>query len=189
MGKQNDKNMDHWSRAAIQQNRQWLIAYVYSMTGKSNETEDLIQEVFTIAWQKKDSFREGTNFGGWLREIARRVILRHYKKASSKPLFISDKKIMVNMERAAERLSPFMMDETETEKKVTLLKKCMQELSGKLKTLIRLKYTEKLSSTVIGKKMEMSVGHINVAAYKARTALFKCMKKNIRLGINGEVGQ
>jgi RNA polymerase sigma factor (sigma-70 family) len=175
----NSHPIDPWSRAAIDQNRQWLTAYVYSLTGKLADAEDIVQQVFTLAWQKRDGFREGTNFGGWLRTIARHAVLRHCRKKSTRLLFIDDDEVLNHIDRAAEVESRQMLDERVKDEKLSVLRKCIGKLGERSRSVIRMKYLKKLSSAEICRSTGLSVGHVNVIAFKARGFLMKCMKKSL----------
>ena len=72
------KDQDHcWSTAAIGQNRQWMMRYLVACTGNQSIAEDLCQDVFRIAYEKRSSFLPETNFGAWLRGIARNRLTQH----------------------------------------------------------------------------------------------------------------
>src|SRR2546426_7166387 len=91
--------MDPWTRAAIEHHRDWLIPYLAAATGDFGAAEDLVQEVFRLAYEKRSEFEPGTNFGGWLRAIAKNCLKRHFDRARRQPLLVDD--ALTELDRAA----------------------------------------------------------------------------------------
>ena len=53
-----------------------------SRTGDLQRSEDIAQQAFLVAWQKRSELRDPSRFGGWLRSIARNVTLNSNRKSS-----------------------------------------------------------------------------------------------------------
>ena len=51
--------MDPWTRAAIEHHRDWLTPYLLAATGDYAAAEDLVQEVFQLAYVKRSAFEPG----------------------------------------------------------------------------------------------------------------------------------
>lgn len=47
---------------------------------RTNEAEDIVQEVFLVAWRELATLAEPERFGGWLQAIARRRAIDHHRK-------------------------------------------------------------------------------------------------------------
>ena len=168
--------VEPWSRAVIEQNRQWLAAFVLSVTGEPSATEDLVQEVFTIAYAKRDDFEDGTNLGGWLREIARNVVARHFERMRKERLFVHESSLQA-LEQAAARLEASSMAPDWRAVQSSILKKCLGELAEWVRDLVDLRYDQGLSARKIAEGTGKSVSSINVALFRARIALAECMKR------------
>ncbi len=63
-------------QASLEQNRRWLLAYFISATGDPELAGDLVQETFAAALRSSDAFDPLRGLGGWLRGIARNILLR-----------------------------------------------------------------------------------------------------------------
>src|SRR5258708_33811558 len=68
----------------FQRDRLRLIAYIRSLVGDADLTEDVFQEVSVVVLQKAEEFAEGGDLQPWCRGIARNLILREREK--SRPL-------------------------------------------------------------------------------------------------------
>jgi RNA polymerase sigma-70 factor (ECF subfamily) len=63
----------------------FLRGFALNLTRNSDDADDLIQDTMVKALRYKNSFREGTNFKGWLYTIMRSIFLNNRKKL--KPVY------------------------------------------------------------------------------------------------------
>lgn len=56
-----------------------LYRFLYQLTGSQPEAEDLLQEVFALAWQKRETLLTHPNPDGWLYTTARRLWTNAYR--------------------------------------------------------------------------------------------------------------
>lgn len=172
--------MDHqdpWSSAAIEQNRHWLYAYLLSSTGDSHAADDLVQEVFQIAYEKRASFTPGTNFGGWLRMISRNCLKRHFDRSKKRPIFTDDLEGL--LDEASMEMEEQSLDPDWLESRVAAMKTCLEQLGQKARDILLLRYSEDKSSKEISELLGMTVTSIDVTTFRARNALGKCIEKKI----------
>jgi len=52
----------------------------YRMTNQQEEAEDVLQEAFTYAFRKLDTFRFESSFGAWIKRIVVNTCINHLKK-------------------------------------------------------------------------------------------------------------
>ena len=170
--------MDPWSEAAIEQNRRWLTAFILSLTGNRNSTEDLVQDVFRTAYEKRDSFEPGTNFGGWLRAIARNIVRRYCERQARLPLFRHEE-AFERLEQLAAACGKRSLDPACEDRKRFLLE-CLGKLSTKIRRLINLRYRDGFSTQRIAGFVGMRVSALNVAVFRARHSLGNCVRRKER---------
>ncbi len=63
----------------------FLRGFALNLTRNADDADDLIQDTMVKALRYKNSFREGTNFKGWLYTIMRSIFLNNRKKL--KPVY------------------------------------------------------------------------------------------------------
>lgn len=63
----------------------FLKGFALNLTRNSDDADDLIQDTMVKALRYKNSFKDGTNFKGWLYTIMRSIFLNNKKKL--KPLY------------------------------------------------------------------------------------------------------
>jgi RNA polymerase sigma-70 factor (ECF subfamily) len=61
--------------AAVARHRRELQVHCYRMLGSLEDSEDLVQETFLRAWNKRESFEGRSSFRGWLYRIATNACL------------------------------------------------------------------------------------------------------------------
>jgi RNA polymerase sigma-70 factor (ECF subfamily) len=66
--------------------RRPLFNYLYRMTARWEDAEDLLQDVHVRAWQSLDKFRGDSRFETWLYGIATHVCLDHLRKKKRWPV-------------------------------------------------------------------------------------------------------
>lgn len=60
----------------IEQHSALLYRYAYRLTGDANDSEDLVQQTFLLAHQRRHQLREAEAARGWLISIVRNVFLK-----------------------------------------------------------------------------------------------------------------
>jgi RNA polymerase sigma-70 factor (ECF subfamily) len=71
----------------------WNAVYrlLYRLSGSSHDAEDLTQETFLRAFERRDSFRPGTNMRAWLMRIASNAFFDlHRKRRAAKATTLDD---------------------------------------------------------------------------------------------------
>ncbi len=170
--------MDAWSESSIEQNRRWLTAYVWSLLGNRSAADDLVQETFLIAYQKRDSFVPGTNFGGWLRTIARNLTLAYCKKNARHPL-VSHDESMERLDRLAANEEERSADPEFAEQRSACLQECLARLTATVRRLLDLRYGAAWSLEKIARATGKNLSAVNVSLFRARAALEKCVKAKL----------
>lgn len=168
--------VDPWSAAAIEGNRRWLTAYVLSLTGDPGAAADLVQEAFAVALRKRSDFRPGTNFGGWLRVIARNVSLQHCRRRGRELLLDRDE-VLAHLEAAAERSAEREAAPGFADARAELMRACLEKLSGRVRRFLQLRYGEGRSPAELAAEAGLTAAAVNMALCRARFALADCVRR------------
>ena len=72
----------------ITESQQRLYRYIYSLTGNSASSWDILQETNIVLWKKQADFAPGTRFDSWSYTIARFQVLAYLRDRKRKPVSI-----------------------------------------------------------------------------------------------------
>jgi RNA polymerase sigma-70 factor (ECF subfamily) len=134
--------------------------------------DDVAQEAFILAFEKLQTFERGTNFGAWVRTIARYLV--------SKELRREDRRQRVLAEYVAEILaaddSPPLAD---VDERCEALKRCLAELPNRARDLVQQRYFERLGPSVIASQEGRTANDIRQALFRLRADLHECIRRRL----------
>jgi RNA polymerase sigma-70 factor, ECF subfamily len=153
--------------------QQRLYAYIYSLTGNSAASWDILQETNMVLWKKRDQFEAGTNFRAWSHSIGRFQVMAYLRDRKREPLCLLTPEIL-------EKLQEESQPEFENyEARLKALATCLQRLKPNAATMIRLHYTEKRSLLQVGEHLQMTVNAVKQSLFRARRNLRDCVDLTI----------
>jgi len=169
---------DLWAQGVIEQNRRWLLAYVYTIVGDAAAADDIVQDVFSIAYAKRAEFRTGLPFGAWLRGIARNVSLRHLERRSRAPILLgTDTAAWEAFDRRAAGLEQAHLDPAYEQDRLDALRACLETLADKARRLVVGRYREGLSFPALGRLCGLTTASVPVVLHRARMTLGECIRR------------
>jgi RNA polymerase sigma-70 factor (ECF subfamily) len=168
---------DLWTIGVIEQNRRWMLAYVQAAIGDAAAAEDVVQEAFLVAFQKRGDYRPEQPFGAWLRGIARNLARRHLERKTRGPvLLLSDEAWSALDARAASLEEAHVSPGFEAER-ASLLRRCVQKLTERARALIEGRYGQGLSIPDLAARLRLAPASVPVVLHRARSVLSECMNR------------
>jgi len=177
-------NFNIWARALIEQNQRWLFSFFLTATGNPATAEDLVQEVFATALTKQDDFDPARSFGAWLRGIARRKLMEHYRQTQRTPLGLNDA-ALDRLDDLADASWRRNADPQVREGRMQTLRECLAELTERARKILQLKYHHRLASKEVAERVLMTVPSVDMALSRARQALADCVERQWREAAHG----
>ncbi len=167
------QSSDHqWFIEQVRLEQAGLRVYVRGLGMRAETADDVAQEAFVVAFEKLQTFERGTNFGAWVRTIARFLV--------SKELRREDRRRRLLAEHVAEILSAENVPAPEeAAAKAEALKLCLGELPERWRTLVQQRYFENLAPSVIASHEGRSANEIRQALFRLRSALHECITRRI----------
>ncbi|MCH7228906.1 sigma-70 family RNA polymerase sigma factor [Haloferula sp. A504] len=146
-----------------------LHAYIISLMPGVDGVDDVLQETNLVLWEKRKSFREGTNFKAWACQIARYKVMSHRRRLANfgRPVFDDDLAEMLAAECEAEP--------EELDVRMEALRKCLGRLRDKERELINHRYFSNDGLEAFAEKRGQSVETLRVTLFRIRAALRKCI--------------
>jgi RNA polymerase sigma-70 factor, ECF subfamily len=137
-----------------------IYRHIYYRTGNPDDAKDLMQEVFTRAWQALPRYKKTkTPFLGWLFTIAHHRIIDYYR-AKKDYTYITDDIIIPDHAPGPEKLA----EEQFTRKEV---RQAILKLPGDQQQVIMLSFIEGFKYHEIAAVLNKSEGNIRVIIHRA----------------------
>lgn len=157
--------------------RDSLMAFVRVMVRNREVAEDIFQEVSIVLWEKFGTFREGSSFMAWARQIAVNKIRNERRWQAKAPIAMDDVAIQKVID-AFESLDTGATDQEWREKLI----QCMDRLSPVNRNLVKMHYFESIDLGAIAGQLGRSYAGVNSALCKVREQLGECMRKTVERG-------
>ena len=117
---------DAWFLERVQSEQARLRSFIRALGVRAEAVDDLAQETLIIALKKLDEFDRGSDFGVWVRQIARRLIANERRKEARRSQILSDCVTDLLLEINHEPMSP--SERQEHDEELAALRECMAAL-------------------------------------------------------------
>jgi len=154
----------HWTGA-----QRTVAAFVRTLVTDFHESEEVLQRVAVTLVRKYEQYDRGRPFVAWAIGVARLEALMFLRERGKDRLVFDDALvagIAESHERAAQDLAPTPQ----------FLDECIEELDGRARRAIQLRYGGDLRTAQIAREMKISDGAARMLLSRARTLLRKCLE-------------
>lgn len=155
-------------------------AFIRCLLVRSEDVDDLLQEVNLVLWEKAGEFRPGTDFWAWASQVARFKALNRIRSYSRERLVFDDT-FLAELADAAERKSQQPFDE-----RLNALASCLQKLPPAQRHLIDLRYASDKSIEDIAREISRPEGSLRQTLYRIRGTLLACIELRLQTAISTE---
>ncbi len=176
-------NPQRWFLEQVEREHRRLRAFIHSLGVRSEDVDDIAQEVFLVSFRKLDEFDRDGDFGAWVRQIARRIVAGERRKESRRNRLLSDHVTDLLLEIEEARL-PCMGCQDHEEDELAALRNCLSKMARPAQDLLRQRYFEELSPGEIGSRLGKTSSSIRQALLRLRRSLLACMTRSreLRMG-------
>ena len=146
-------------------------AIVKKLTGSENE--DLEQEIYIKAWEKRGTYSEEGKAEAWLGALATNMVKDYFKSR----FFNEKKKTTVDAEKINQiKVASSIEKKIDAKKRQKIILKAVNDLPSKLKKVIILYEFEEKSYLEIAEKLNLPVGTVKSRLSSARKILAEKLK-------------
>jgi RNA polymerase sigma-70 factor len=164
-----------WFLEQVEREHTRLRMFIRSKGVRAGEVDDLAQEAILISWKKIDQLDRDGDFGGWVRQIARRLIANDRRKESRRNRLLSSHVTDVLLEMDAEEdLNPQARIIYEDE--LAALRECLSQMPSESRELLHKRYFEELSAGAIGAALGKSSNQIRRSLFRLRRSILLCIR-------------
>lgn len=159
-----------------------LYRHVQSKVRNIAESEILVNEIFTKAWERLSTYNKQDSFYSWLLAIATNHVIDYVRNKSKIPQVVSqdytfDGDITTNIMSTDNNIEEDIIS-TETKNSIQDM---VKSLKPEYKKLIHMRYVENMTYDEIAKTLNKPIGTIKTGLYRAKLELGKIMSKNKNL--------
>jgi RNA polymerase sigma-70 factor (ECF subfamily) len=146
-----------------------------SMLRDRDATENLVQQVFVDAYLHLDQYEPGTDFGAWIRTVARNRLRKELRSA-----FREDRRLAAYRERLADKLrAEASTDQDDSEVYMNALRGCRQLLPGRDADLLKMRYERGMSFEAIAVEQGQTPEAVQRMISRIRFRLRDCIQKKL----------
>ncbi len=149
-----------------------LVGFLTLLTGDRRQADDLFQDTCVEALRHQDRFQPGTDFGAWVRTIARYQVLRHWR-ASRRNRFVPFSADMM------ERLSVVWAEEPDAgpeDARRSALQACLGQLGSRHREVLAWRYERRWKQPRIAEEIGRSVEAVKMLLSRLRKKLRLCVE-------------
>lgn len=182
-----DEILDKKARKAfeilVRENSRMLMVYLRSLIRDEAAIDDLFQEAMIVAWRRLDECDLDRPFGPWLRGIASRLVMAHYRKQKKAPIALQEA-VLSAVDRQFENINLLAGDTWDD--KVAALRECVDALPDRQKNVISGRYFDGLQTQVVAEQFDLSLEACKKRLQRGRAMLAECLKRKGVLSVAEE---
>jgi RNA polymerase sigma-70 factor, ECF subfamily len=153
-------------------NERRIHAFIFALVPIWSDADDLLQEVSTVMWRKRQDFRPGSDFVAWALSIARFEVLNYRKKQRRNPVIFSDETV----ELLADRMASLDLG---SDSRRDALDRCITKLSGRDRVLIDLRYECGATTQSVADRVGRSIHAVYKSLNRVHGQLLLCIRKTL----------
>jgi RNA polymerase sigma-70 factor (ECF subfamily) len=159
------------------QHRPMLLCYARALLrGDEHQAEDVVQDCFLTAQRRIDDYREGADFGRWLRGIARNKVLERRRSSASRRVVV-DSRVIDGMDEVFALFDAGRSDdEPWRDRLLRLLSDCIGKLPPALHDAIDRVYRQGLSLRDAAAALAATPAAIAQRISRARELIRACVQ-------------
>lgn len=155
-----------------------LFTYIYHLVGNRDETEDILQNVFSKAYKNIENFDTSRKFSSWIYRIAHNESV-NYLKRKSKRYTVSWDDITTSKDKLDSASNEELPeDKIGHQEIVKVMELAMQKIPPKYQEVLKLRYFNEYSYDEIGKILEKPLNTVGTLINRAKKKLLEVVEKD-----------
>lgn len=149
-----------------------LYRHLSALVFSHEEIEEIRQETNLTLWRKREQFDEIENFHAWARRIAYLEVLTWRRRKGRAPQLLDDDILEMVAQNGQETAIA-------SEDRAAALTQCLQKLSEKDRTMLRMRYQEEMTSAAIGEQLSRSATGVRHSLLRIHRSLRECIQRRL----------
>ena len=155
---------------------------MYKMVNNRDDADDLTLEAFGKAFRKLPTYAPNYAFSTWLFKIAINNCIDHIRKKRLKTLSMDDTILPDSDREFSHNIRDYEPDPEQTmmhDQKLMYVRRMVQKMNVKYRTMIELRYYEELSYEEIAQELSLPLGTVKAQLFRAKEILYQQLQSNI----------
>ncbi len=164
----------------VELHRPMLLSYARALHYlDADAAEDVVQEALRTGYQRLDSFRQGEDFGRWMRGIVRNKALESHRSAKGRRVVV-DSRILDGVEEVYSLFDVSSIgEESWRERMERRLRHCTDRLSDLLKSALLRVYEEGMTLREAASAENASSAAVAQRLSRARNLVRTCVERHL----------
>jgi len=150
-----------------------LRGFVRSLLPTLEDAREVMQNTAAVLWKKYDQLDDPKKFRRWAFGVARFEVLS-YRRDKARDRHIFGEELVIQLAGEAEKISEHTIDE------IRALKKCLNKLPEKQRSLVSEAYSDQIKINEIAKREGRSAMSVYKVLHRARIALADCVQNTLQ---------
>jgi RNA polymerase sigma-70 factor, ECF subfamily len=167
-----------WEKLVIRYTKR-IYNLCYRFVGRTDQAEDLTQEVFMKVFRNLNSYDSGAgNFLTWIISLTRNLLIDHYRQSKGERATVSTEEGKeVSLLETLPSHTPSPHAELEEKEKLAILRRGLNLLSPDLREAVVLRDLEDLSYQEIGNILKIPDGTVKSRINRGRVELARLLQR------------
>jgi RNA polymerase sigma-70 factor (ECF subfamily) len=156
----------------VREHQTGLRAFIRALGADEAWVDDLAQEAFMVAYRRFDEFEPGTDFGKWLRSIARRLLANERRKEARRsrllPFAVAD--VLLHHE-------PEPQTGPDLDGLLPALRECVGQLPQRSRELLQRRYAANENAASLARQFQVKADAVRQQLLRIRIAVKECLEK------------
>lgn len=155
-----------------------IFIYIFHLLRNKEETEDIIQNVFTKTYKNMEHFDKNRKFSSWIYRIAHNEAI-NFLKRKNKKYFISWEDISTTKDKIDMRSMEMSAEEKWMHAEITKeIDDAIAKLPKKYREILKLRYFSEYSYDEIGEILNKPINTVGTIIGRAKKKLFEIVKND-----------
>ncbi len=159
--------------ALVREHQAGLRAFIRMLGADAASVDDLAQEVFLVAWRRLADFDSGTDFGKWLRGIARHLVTNERRKEARRsrllPFAVTDLLLHQADHDPAESV--------DARRLVSVMQECVAQLPSRQREVLQRRYASSENATALARELRMRADTLRQMLLRIRVVVKDCIQR------------
>ena len=157
----------------VREHQAGLRAFIRALGVETDWVDDMAQEVFVLAFQKRERFENDKDFGKWLRGIARNLVANERRKVARRARILNGPltDFLIESQPGVETTA-----ESDTQQLVQAMNDCIAQLPERSRTLLQKRYESNENASTMSRLFNMSPEAVRQGLMRIRLWIKQCIE-------------